>query len=100
MFARIATYGAPGVSKEKAVQFFRDRVLADLSGMEGFLEAMVLLSDESDEVIALSLWDTEENLHAAGKQTAAHRAARDEMGGKRSDFKVYEVGYRSTKATA
>lgn len=95
MFARLASYGAPGVSREQAVEFFRDKVLRDLSEMEGFQEAMVLLSDDSDEVLALSLWDTEENLHAAEQRTAQHRAARDKMGGKRTGVKVFEVAYRS-----
>jgi heme-degrading monooxygenase HmoA len=77
------------------VEFFRDKVLGDLSGMAGFQEAMVLLSGDSDEVLALSLWDTEENLHAAEGKTAPHRAVRDKMGGKRTGVKVFEVAYRS-----
>jgi heme-degrading monooxygenase HmoA len=95
MFARLASYGAPGVSREQAVEFFRDKVLGDLSAMEGFQEAMVLLSGDSDEVLALSLWDNEENLRAAEVKTAPHRAARDNMGGKRTGVKVFEVAYRS-----
>jgi heme-degrading monooxygenase HmoA len=77
------------------VEFFRDKVLGDLSAMTGFQEAIVLLSDDSDQVLALSLWDTEENMQAAEGKTAPHRAARDRMGGKRTDVKVFEVAYRS-----
>jgi heme-degrading monooxygenase HmoA len=95
MFARFAFYGAPGVSREKAVEFFRDKVLGDLSAMEGFQEAMLLLSDDSDEVLAVSLWDTVEHIRAAEEKTAPHRAARDRMGGKRSSMQVYEVAYRA-----
>jgi heme-degrading monooxygenase HmoA len=95
MFARLASYGAPGVSREQAVEFFRDKVLADLSEMDGFQEAMVLLSGDGDEVLAVSMWDTEENLHAAEGKTAPHRAARDKMGGKRTGVKIYRACARS-----
>lgn len=95
MFARLASYRAPGVSKAQGVDFFRNKVLKDLSAMDGFQEAWVLLSDDRDDVLALTLWDTEENLHAAERKTAPHRAARDEMGGKRSDVQVFEVAYRT-----
>jgi heme-degrading monooxygenase HmoA len=98
MFARLASYGAPGVTREEAVKFFRERVLKDLSAMEGFQEAWVMLSADSDQVFALSVWDTEENLHGAERQTAPHRAQRDEMGGKRSGVQVFEVVYRSDEA--
>ncbi len=95
MFARFAFYSAPGVSREKAVVFFRDKVLGDLGGMEGFQEAMLLVSDDTDEVLAVSLWDSIEHMRAAEEKTAPHRAARDRMGGKRSSMQVYEVAYRA-----
>jgi len=95
VFARFASYGAPGVSRDKAVEFFRDKVLGDLSAMDGFQEALLLLSDETDEVLAVTLWDTLENIQAAEEKTAPHRAARDRMGGERSSKQVYEVAYRS-----
>lgn len=95
MFARFAYYGAPGVSREQAVKFFRDKVLRDLSAMDGFQEAMLLVSDDTDEVLAVSLWDTVEHIRAAEEKTAPHREARDRMGGERSSMKVYEIAHRS-----
>jgi len=98
MVARIASYSAPGLSADEALTFFRDRVLPDLRRVSGFEEALLLLSEESDEVVALTLWDSEESMRSAEAKSAPHRAERDAIGGQKRDAQVYRVADRAGRA--
>jgi heme-degrading monooxygenase HmoA len=98
MFARVAGIVRGDASPEHGVAFFRDRVLPDLRQYEGFREAMVLVPREGEEVLVISLWDTEENLLGAEATPAAQRAsaARETLGPETTpDARVYEVAFRA-----
>jgi heme-degrading monooxygenase HmoA len=96
VIARLAWYRAPGFSEDKAMAFFNDRVLPDLRRVSGFQEAWLLVSEgDSDEALAVSLWDTEESMREAQDMQAPHRETREEIGGKRSEVQVYKVAHRA-----
>lgn len=98
MFVRIAAISAPGVSPEKGVAFFRERVLPDLRSYPGFRDAMLLTSHEDEETLVLSFWDTEENLRAAEATPAPHRgsAAREELVPEtKRAVRIYELAFRA-----
>ncbi len=98
MFARVAGITAPGASAEQGVGFFRDRVLPDLRRYEGFEGAMVLVPRDSEEVLVISLWDTEEHLRQAEMTPAPHRtsAAREALGPQtQRNVRIYEVAFRT-----
>lgn len=96
MFVRVAAISAPGVSPDQGIAFFRDRVLPDLRSYAGFQDAMLLISREEGEALALSFWDTEENLRQAEAMPAPHRAsaAREAFGPQaQRDVRIYEVAF-------
>lgn len=97
MFARVAEIVRGGASPEQGVAFFRDRVLPDLRQYEGFREAMVLVPREGEDVLVISIWNSEEDLLAAEATPAAQRAssARETLGPQTTpDARVYEVAFR------
>ena len=98
MFARVAAIVRGDATPEHGVAFFRDRVLPDLRQYEGFLDAMVLVPREGEEVLVISFWDTEESLLGAEATPAAHRAsaARETLGPQATaDARVYQVAFRA-----
>jgi heme-degrading monooxygenase HmoA len=98
VFVRVAAISAPGVSPEKGIAFFRDRVLPDLRTYAGFQDAMLLVSREDEETLVLSFWDTEENLRQAEATPASHRtsAAREALGPQaRRAVRIYELAFRA-----
>jgi heme-degrading monooxygenase HmoA len=99
MFARVVEIVRGGASPEHGVAFFRDRVLPDLRQYKGFREAMVLVPREGEDVLVISLWDTEDSLLAAEATPAAQRAsaARETLGPQTNpDARIYEVAFRVT----
>jgi len=98
MFARVAGITAPAASPEQGVAFFRDRVLPDLRQYQGFEGAMVLVPREGEEVLVISLWDTEEHLRQAEATPAPHRrsATHEALGPQtQRNVRIYEVAFRT-----
>jgi heme-degrading monooxygenase HmoA len=101
VFARVTAISAPAASPEQGLDFFRERVLPDLRSYAGFEEAMLLVSSDGEDVLGISIWDTEEHLRSAEAMPAPHRsrATREALGPQqRRDVRVYEVAFRGQGA--
>lgn len=73
VYARHVTVkGAPG-REEEVVRTQQDVVLPVLRGCPGFKAQLVLLDRVKGEVIGISLWDTEEDMHASEEKVRAAR---------------------------
>ena len=73
MYARHVTVkGDPG-RVDEVVRTQQDVVLPVLRGSAGFKAQLVLLNRAKGEVIGISLWDTEEDMHASEEKVRAAR---------------------------
>ena len=91
------TISAPSASPEQGIAFFHDHVLADLRRVDGFREVWLLKACGDGEALAISVWDTEEQLYAAQRTSRALHAERyrPQGSGERHDARVYEVAFHA-----
>ena len=77
MFARISTFKGGSERLEEGVELFRDKVVPEDEKQPGFAGAFLLADREADLAYAVTLWESEEALHATdalGKQLASSAA--------------------------
>lgn len=100
MYARHVTVRGDATKMEDVVGTQRDVVLPVLRGCKGFKAQLVLLDRENGEVIGLSLWESEDDMHASEEPV---RAARQQVAaalqaGAPPDVRLYEVPIFETRS--
>jgi hypothetical protein len=94
VFARIATYTAqPSPYRiEQGISRTRERALPRLRQIDGYEGAYFLVDRQSGKAISISLWESEEAMHASEEPV---RTLRDEVAGglgtQTVDVEHYEV---------
>jgi heme-degrading monooxygenase HmoA len=64
MFARPVTIGGRREHVDEFARFGTDRVLPQLKRLEGFEGSLVLANRRSGEIVAVTLWESEEAMRA------------------------------------
>jgi len=77
MFARIATTDIKSGKANELVQTIQEKALPNYEGMTGFAGSMVLIDEENQKGVMLTLWDSKEALEASEKK-ASHRGHLDD----------------------
>jgi heme-degrading monooxygenase HmoA len=67
MFARLTIVPIDPNKKEKAVALYRDSVIPAMRMQKGYRQAFLLDSDNSDDSIMVSVWDSEKDAVANEK---------------------------------
>ena len=95
MFAR-ATFGeAPPERLEKMIHEILEHVLPAVRMQEGFKGGTILVERGSGKVLTVSLWETEEAMHATDEAAYWFRTfGAEAAGGTVADVETYEV-YRA-----
>jgi heme-degrading monooxygenase HmoA len=100
MFARASTYQLPAGRSAAAEQEFRGAIarIADLDGLE---DAYLLISEDGDQALTVTVWDTHDAM-VASRVTAsvARRAAAEAVGGGVTSTVEYRVAVRVSRADA
>lgn len=100
MFARVAMFhGADPVGIEKALAEWQGRIAEQFEtppeGLEGIREVMVLVDGENGRALAITMFETEEDLRRGDK--ALGHVSMSQAGGVRTGVEFYEVGLRRTR---
>jgi heme-degrading monooxygenase HmoA len=73
MYARHVTVRGSSERVEEGVQSVRERVIPVLKECKGFRGQLLLVDRDTGEVIGISLWDTEEDMHASEEKVSGAR---------------------------
>lgn len=77
MYARIATTDIKDGKANELVQTIQEKALPSYENMPGFAGSMVLIDEQNQKGVMLTLWNSKEDLEASEKQ-ASHRGHLDE----------------------
>lgn len=93
MFAHVVTFQGPAEQLEGiGMRGFRERVVPVLRQQEGFQGALVMLDRAQNQVLGVTLWDTDEHARAAGTRLEQERQTGvTEIGATSSTAAIYEV---------
>jgi hypothetical protein len=98
VFARVTQYEVSDVSPERLQQGRRaveDHVVPALRMQSGYSGGLLLGNPESGKMLSVSLWETEQAMHATDEASYWFRAfGAEEAGGTVADVDIYEV-YRA-----
>jgi heme-degrading monooxygenase HmoA len=81
MFARLVTIGGRREHVDEFARFGTDRVLPQLKRLEGFEGSLVLANRRSGEIVAVTLWESEEAMRATEGASYWFRAFSAEAAG-------------------
>ena len=73
MHARVVSMEMLPISVGEAVRIYQDRVLPAAREQEGFRGALMLTDQDTGEGLSISLWDSEEDMHASEASGFYHR---------------------------
>jgi len=92
MFARVrVTSGVPD-KVDDGIRHFQENVVAGYQNAAGFKGAYLLVNRTSGKVMGITLWDTEEQMHATATASERLRAAGSQVvSGTTPPPEVYEV---------
>jgi heme-degrading monooxygenase HmoA len=91
MFARSSTYRLPGGQATAAEQEFRSAI-ASIARLEGLHDAYLFISEDGEQALTLTVWDTHEALTASRvAATVARSSAADAVGGTVGSVVEYRV---------
>ncbi len=72
MFARVSTFQGPPDQTSKGIRVAQEQILPAARLQDGFVGIYLLYDRESGRSLAITLWETEEDMKAS--EEAAHRA--------------------------
>ena len=75
MHARHVTVKGSPDKIDEGIRSVREQVLPVLQGCEGFKGQLLLVDRKKGEAIGISLWDSEENMHASEEKVHQSRQA-------------------------
>ena len=93
MFARMTTLEGPPDQVDEGLRYVREQVLPFMQQQEGFKGFIALGDRQSGKVIGVSLWESEQAMHAS--EEAGDRARSDSaqaVGASVAGVERYEVG--------
>jgi heme-degrading monooxygenase HmoA len=91
-FARLVTIGGRREQVDEFARFGTDRVLPQLKRLEGFEGSLVLANRRSGEIVAVTLWESEEAMRATEGASYWLRAfSAEAAGGEVTGLERYEV---------
>ena len=73
MHARVVSMETHPMNVGEAVRIYQDRVLPAAREQEGFRGAFMLTDQDTGEGLSISLWDSEEDMHASEASGFYHR---------------------------
>ena len=73
MHARVVSMETLPMNVGEAVRIYQDRVLPAAREQEGFRGALMLTDQDTGEGLSISLWDSEEDMHASEASGFYHR---------------------------
>lgn len=73
MHARVVSMEMLPMSVGEAVRIYRERVLPAAREQQGFRGALMLTDPDTGEGLSISLWDSEEYMHASETSGFYHR---------------------------
>jgi quinol monooxygenase YgiN len=93
MYARHVTVRGTPDKVDEAVRSVRENVLPTLQACAGFKGQLLLVDRNKGEAVGISLWDSEENMHASEEKVAAARQeTADEVGASQPpEVALYEL---------
>jgi heme-degrading monooxygenase HmoA len=92
MFARLVTIGDRREQLDEFARFGTERVLPQLKRLEGFEGSLLLANRRSGEIVAVTLWESEEAMRATEGASYWLRAfSAEAAGGEVTGLERYEV---------
>jgi heme-degrading monooxygenase HmoA len=73
LHARVVSMETLPINVGEAVRIYQDRVLPAAREQEGFRGAFMLTDQDTGEGLSISLWDSEEDMHASEASGFYHR---------------------------
>jgi heme-degrading monooxygenase HmoA len=81
VFGRVTRFGGVGGNIEIYLRLVRERVLPELRALSGFSGYLALTDDAQGEVVVLTLWASEQQMHESERAVARLRGeAADKVG--------------------
>ena len=98
MFARVTQYDVSPKRLQQGRRAFEEHVVPALRMQSGYNGGLLLGNPESGKVLTVSLWETEEAMHATDEAAYWFRTfGAEKAGGTVADVETYEV-YRARLA--
>lgn len=95
MFARVSTFRGPVDQTAEGIQVAREQILPAARLQDGFKGIYILFDRASGESLALTLWDTEDDLRASEEAALLARTESAEVSGEAIvSVRRYEVALR------
>lgn len=96
MFARVSTFRGPVDQTSEGIRVAREQILPAARLQDGFKGIYILFDRSSGESIALTLWETEEDLRASEEAALRARTESAEASGDAVvGVRRYEVALRA-----
>jgi heme-degrading monooxygenase HmoA len=73
LHARVVSMEMLPINVGEAVRIYQDRVLPAAREQEGFRGALMLTDQDTGEGLSISLWNSEEDMHASEESGFYHR---------------------------
>lgn len=95
MFGRVTRFGGVRGNLELYLRLVRERVLPELRALPGFSGYLALTDDARGEVVVLTLWASEQQMHASERVVARLRGeAADQVGATVVSVERFRVAIR------
>lgn len=92
MFARVVTIGGLGDQADEFARIGTEKVLPQVKRLDGFEGSLVLANRRRGEIVAVTLWQSAESLHATEGATYWLRAfGAKAAGGEVTGLERYEI---------
>ncbi len=83
MFANVSTYQGPPDQIDDGIRYAQENILPTLKEVEGFEGIYLLVDRQSDKVLTVTLWESEEALRASEEEAnqlrSEHRGQWDQV---------------------
>jgi heme-degrading monooxygenase HmoA len=95
VFGRVTRFGGVRGKLELYLGLVRERVLPELRALPGFSGYLALTDDARGEVVVLTLWASEQQMHASEREVARLRGeAADKVGATVVSVERFRVAIR------
>ena len=100
MFARVTRFGGIRGNLELYLRLVRERVLPELRALPGFSGYLALTDDARGEAVVLTLWASEQQMHASERVVTRLRGeAADKVGATVVSVERFRVAIRELGGT-
>jgi heme-degrading monooxygenase HmoA len=100
-WVRLTTVSGDPAKVEDGIRHFESRVIPEMSKLHGFRAAVLLLDQATGDAIAVTVWDSKNDLDGSSSQAGPIRAtASDVMGASDPQVESYEVAFAELLAPA